>query len=78
MVLVIRFLMDDTIKTSEDVERYLGLSTLAMIPINNQEDHRKHRSKKKPAREIRLEEIVPENQNDDEEEQSKGKAKEGK
>lgn len=33
MILIARFLMDDTIKTSEDVEKYLELSTLAMIPI---------------------------------------------
>lgn len=33
MILVIQFLLDDTIKSAEDVEKYLGLSTLAMIPI---------------------------------------------
>ncbi len=33
-VILIRFLLDDTIKTSEDVERYLNLSTLALIPIS--------------------------------------------
>lgn len=32
-IVVLRVLLDDTIKTREDVERYLGLSTLAMIPI---------------------------------------------
>ncbi len=32
-VLTVRFLLDDTIKSSEDVEKYLGLSTLAMIPV---------------------------------------------
>lgn len=32
-VIVIRFLLDDTIKTSEDIEKYLNLSTLALIPI---------------------------------------------
>lgn len=32
--LIIRFIMDDTIKTSDDVERYLGLSTLALIPMD--------------------------------------------
>lgn len=30
---IIRYLMDDTIKTSEDVERYLGLNTLGILPI---------------------------------------------
>lgn len=31
-VILLQYLMDDTIKTSEDVEKYLGLSTLALIP----------------------------------------------
>lgn len=64
MIVVIRFLMDDTIKTSEDVERYLGLSTLAMIPIIGQEENRKHKGRK--IKEIELEEIVPEDDNDEE------------
>lgn len=36
-VTVIAWLMNDTIKTAEDVERYLGLSTLAIIPLNEGE-----------------------------------------
>lgn len=36
-IILFRFLLDDTVKTSEDVERYLGLSTLAMIPIMEDE-----------------------------------------
>lgn len=32
-IILISYLLDDTIKTSEDIERYLGLSTLASIPI---------------------------------------------
>ena len=32
-VIIIRFLMDDTIKSSEDVEKYLGWSTVALIPM---------------------------------------------
>ena len=32
-VLVIRFLLDDTVKTEEDVEKYLGLSVLAVVPL---------------------------------------------
>ena len=32
-VIIIRYLMDDTIKSSEDVEKYLGWSTLALIPM---------------------------------------------
>ncbi len=33
-VVILRYILDDTIKTSEDVERYLGLSTLALIPLD--------------------------------------------
>ncbi len=32
-VVLIQFLMDDTIKNSDDIEKYLGLSTLGMIPV---------------------------------------------
>lgn len=46
MILVIRFLMDDTIKTSDDVEKYLELSTLAMIPIRMDAEKQKGRKKK--------------------------------
>lgn len=37
-VILVIFLLDDTIKSSEDVEKYLGLSTLALIPVIS-EDH---------------------------------------
>ncbi len=47
-ILVALFLMDDTIKTSEDVERYLGLSTLGMIPLR--EDVTRERRKRKGSR----------------------------
>lgn len=35
-VFVVIFLMDDTIRTEDDVERYLGLSTLGAIPISEE------------------------------------------
>lgn len=35
-VVIVRYLMDDTIKTSEDVEKYLGLSNLALIPYDKE------------------------------------------
>ena len=35
-VVLVIFFLDDTIKTSDDVEKYLGLSTLAMIPLDTQ------------------------------------------
>lgn len=31
-IIVMRYLLDDTIKSSEDVEKYLELSTLGLIP----------------------------------------------
>lgn len=46
MILIIKYLMDDTIKTSDDVEKYMGLSTLAMIPVLEEPDKRKKRHKK--------------------------------
>ena len=40
-VILILYLLDDTIKCSEDVEKYLGLSTLALIPIAIEEENTK-------------------------------------
>ena len=34
IILIVRYLMDDTIKTSEDIEKYLGLPTLALVPMD--------------------------------------------
>jgi len=45
--ILVGYLLDDTIKTSEDVERYLGLSTLASIPIIETGDTTKKKKKKK-------------------------------
>ncbi len=47
MVFIVRFLMDDTVKSSEDVERYLGISTLAMIPIMEDEVVQKGKKRRK-------------------------------
>ena len=33
-IVIVRHLMDDTIHSTEDVEKYLGLNTLAAIPIS--------------------------------------------
>lgn len=35
-VIMLIYFLDDTIKTSDDVEKYLGLSTLALIPLDTQ------------------------------------------
>jgi len=42
-VILFRFFLDDSLKTSDDVERYLELSTLAMIPV--MEDDKKKKKK---------------------------------
>lgn len=48
-VLIVRFLMDDTIKTSEDVEKYLQLSVLSVIPLNEGEPDTSRKKKLKKA-----------------------------
>lgn len=45
-VVLVFFFLDDTIKTSDDVERYLGLSTLALIPLDTQSTTNKNAKKK--------------------------------
>ncbi len=44
--LLIRFLLDDTIKSSEDVEKYLGLTTLGLIPVREDGTEKAKRKKK--------------------------------
>ena len=48
-ILVIQYLLDDSIKSAEDIEKYLGLSTLAMIPIVDKDE--KHKKKKEKSHE---------------------------
>ncbi len=45
-IVLIRYLMDDTIKSSDDIEKYLGLSTLALIPMREEEANSKKKKKK--------------------------------
>lgn len=49
-IIVIRFIVDDTIKTSEDVERYLGISTLSLIPLTREEYNGKKSKRKRRLR----------------------------
>lgn len=75
-VVLIRFLLDDTIKSSEDIERYLKLSTLALIPIAVEEEDksssRKHRSHHKKsdseAHKAAIEAVLAENEDEENEE----------
>lgn len=45
-----QYAMDDTIKSSEDVEKYLGLSTLALIPIVSDGDKAKVKGRPKKVK----------------------------
>lgn len=45
VIVLVRYLMDDTIKTTEDVEKYLGLSTLTLIPVTVETKKKKKREK---------------------------------
>lgn len=50
-IILLMYLMNDTVKTPEDVERYLELSVLGSIPMSEEESKRgrrkKHKSKQK-------------------------------
>ncbi len=47
-IILILYLLDDSIKSSDDVEKYLGLSTLALIPVAIEEDSvKKGKAKRK-------------------------------
>lgn len=41
-VILIHFMLDDTVKTADDIEKYLGLSTLGMIP-EREDSEKTHR-----------------------------------
>lgn len=41
VVIIVLYLMNDTIKTGEDIERYLAISTLGTIPLSEDEKKRK-------------------------------------
>ena len=45
-VIIIRSMLDDTVKTTEDVEKYFDLSTLAVIPISEEMDDGLGKNKK--------------------------------
>ena len=49
-VIIIQHLLDDTIKTSEDVDKYLQLTTLGVIPVKEGEQTTRKKKKKKAHR----------------------------
>lgn len=46
-IVILRFLMDDTIKTEDDVAKYLNLNTLAALPVDGKADPAAGKKKKK-------------------------------
>lgn len=46
-IVIVHYLMNDTIRTSEDIEKYLGLNTLAAIPLQAGDKKTKKKVKKK-------------------------------
>lgn len=50
-IITVRMLINDTYKTSEDIRRYTGLVTLAVIPVEDQDSNGK-RHKKQSRREV--------------------------
>lgn len=46
LIILILCILNDTVKTPEDVERYLGLNTLAVIPLYKENSLKKKKKKK--------------------------------
>lgn len=49
-IVILRFLMDDTIKTEDDVAKYLNLNTLAALPVDGKADPAAGKKKKKKSK----------------------------
>ena len=52
-IIIIQFMMNDSIKTGEDVEKYLGLNVLGMIPLEEGVSKRKTHGKDKTGKNAR-------------------------
>ena len=46
-IVVVYAVMDDTIKTEDDIEKYLGMTTLAVLPYNGKKQQRQAKKQKK-------------------------------
>ena len=46
-VIIVRYILDDSIKNADDVEKYLGMSTLSLIPLIKSEYNGRSSSKSK-------------------------------
>lgn len=49
-ILILRYYLDDSIKTSEDIEKYLDMTVLASIPIFEEEGNTKKKKNRKAKR----------------------------
>ena len=49
LILFVVFMLDDTIKTAEDVERYLEVSVLASIPVSKAVSKKKRRAERRKS-----------------------------
>ena len=49
-IIIIQFMMNDSIKTGEDVEKYLGLNVLGMIPLQEGVSRRKTHGRDRTGR----------------------------
>lgn len=57
-VIVIQHLLDDSIKSLEDIEKYLGISTLAVIPMNEGEQADQQSRRRSPRSSGKKEKVV--------------------
>lgn len=51
-IVIISYLMNDTIMSTDDIERKLGLNVLGTLPLEEAEYDGRHHSKKKPIRKV--------------------------
>ena len=50
---IIRFILDDSIKNSDDVERYLGLNVIGQIPMDGKVSRKKQKQEDASARKLK-------------------------
>lgn len=46
-IVIMVYLMNDSIRTAEDIERYLGITTLGTIPLEEKDNNKRHESKQR-------------------------------
>ena len=51
-IVIISYLMNDTIMSVDDIERKLGLNVLGTLPLEDEAEYDGHKSKKKPVRKV--------------------------